>query len=311
MHAISIDVGGTTLKVGICAADGTLTHRRQVPTPGGVDVLIAEVALQTQILRDELHAAGDDADLVEPVGVVVPGIVDASTGMAVHSVNLGWRDVPMRDLLAASIGAPVAFGHDVSSGALAESRWGAGAQATTDTLFVAIGTGLSASLILNGSAYTGAGYVGELGHILVTDPATGDRVVLEQIASASAIARRYAALRPEFSLDRGSRGVLEELDAGDVHAQTILDQAVEVFGEVLAGTIGVLGPLQIVIGGGLSNAGAAFLEPVREALAQNLVVTPVPEVVPARLGSWSQCMGAGAMALDLAVELQYTGAIDR
>lgn len=305
MRAISIDVGGTTLKVGVCSADGVLTHKRQAPTAGGVDALVAQVAQQAHALRTELADEGDVSDLVEPVGVVVPGIVDARNGLAVHSVNLGWRDIPMRDLMATALGSPVAFGHDVSSGALAETRWGAGAGPgeTADTLFVAIGTGLSASLILNGTAFTGAGYVGELGHILVDDPADGSRTVLEQIASASAIARRFAALRPGFDVARGSFGVLEEVDSGDPHARAVVDQAVTVLAEALAGAICLTGPMRIIIGGGLSNAGEAFLDPLRTALAQNLVVTPVPPIEAAQLGSWSQCMGAGAMALDLAHDL--------
>lgn len=286
------------MKIGVCSADGVLTHQRQVATPRGVEALVAQVAQQARALRAELSES-DGADLAEPVGVVVPGIVDIHSGTAVHSVNLGWRDVPMRDLLTTAIGGPVAFGHDVAAGALAESRWGAGADPHSDTLFVAIGTGISATLILDGVAFSGGGYAGELGHLLVRDPANGERIVLEQIASAASIARRFAALRPNFDPDRGSRGVLEELQSGDPHARTVLDHAVVVLADALAGAICLTGPLQIVIGGGLSNAGAAFLDPLRRALAENLVVTPVPVVEPARLGSWSQCMGAGAQALDL------------
>ncbi|MGH8966485.1 MAG: ROK family protein, partial [Actinomycetes bacterium] len=126
-----VDVGGTTFKVGVLDDTGELTDPRQIPTPAprspdGHEVLAAITAAIEDVRAD--HAIG-------AVGVVVPGIVDEDTGTAVWSENLGWRDVPFRTQVEAAIGLPVAFGHDVRAGAIAEARLGA-ARGGRDSVFL-------------------------------------------------------------------------------------------------------------------------------------------------------------------------------
>lgn len=296
--ALGIDVGGTTTKVCLCDESGTRLASTTVPTPRQVDALADVVAEQVSWGRE--HGPALDA-----VGVVVPGIVDETSGTAVLSVNLGWRHVPLRDLLAAAAGVPVVFGHDVRAGALAEARWGAGAR---DMLYVPIGTGIAAAVVLDGRPVVSGGYAGELGQALVTDPATGRAVTMETVASAAAIARRYAERSGDVAADGGAhrghaasggaRLVLERAAAGDVLAKEVFDRAIAALAGVLAISVTALGPLRIVLGGGLAEAGELLSTAVRDAVADRLVITPPPEVVTARLGPWSQALGAAAMALD-------------
>src|SRR4051794_24961023 len=157
----AIDVGGTLLKGGHVGPDGTLTHSARTPTgrEAGPDAAVAAIL----DFAAELAAAGP----VAAIGVAVPGVVDEVTGTAVFSANIGWRDVPLRRLLAERTGLPVWFGQDVRAGALAEGRSGAGAGAT-DFLFMPIGTGIGGAMVLGGVAYPGAaGLAGEIGHIVV------------------------------------------------------------------------------------------------------------------------------------------------
>lgn len=100
--------------------------------------------------------------------MAVPGIVDAERGIALYAANLGWRDLPLRDLLAARLGGvPVALGHDVRTGGLAEGRIGAG-KGSDRFFFVPLGTGIAGAIGIDGAIEAGAhGYAGEIGHVVV------------------------------------------------------------------------------------------------------------------------------------------------
>lgn len=329
MRAIGVDVGGTTIKIGVCHPDGTLTHARQVPTPRGVGALVALVAEEVARLRAEIDAessAQSPADaalpLVSTVAVVVPGIVDERTGTAQLSVNLDWRDVPMRALLTEAIGGPVVFGHDVRAGALAEARVGAG-RGADDLLFIPLGTGIAGALVLGGAAFTGRPWAGELGQVLVPDPAGGAAVTLERVASAAAVARRYLelvqderrpsrgvsplqgaalggqAVAPASESPGGSRMVFDRARTGDEVARAVIAEAVRALAEALATVVAVLGPLRIVVGGGMAAAGEELLAPLRRAVAIRLDLGQLPEIVPTGCGPWAGCIGAGLMALDV------------
>ncbi|MFF2198648.1 ROK family protein, partial [Streptomyces sp. NPDC058157] len=140
-HVIALDVGGTGMKAALIAGDGTLLHeaRRATGRERGADAVVETIldfaAELLDLGRDRFAAAASAA------GVAVPGIVDAERGIAVYAANLGWRDVPLRELLAARLGGvPVALGHDVRTGGLAEGSIGAG-RGTDRFLFVTLGTG--------------------------------------------------------------------------------------------------------------------------------------------------------------------------
>ncbi len=292
VRALGIDVGGTTIKV--CVADdaGNRLASTTVPTPRTVDGLVTTVAEQVAWGRRE-------AAELAGIGVVVPGIVDDETGTAVLSVNLGWRDVPMRRLISEAVGEDVAFGHDVRAGATAEARWGAG---SPDMLYVPIGTGIAAAVVLGGRPVVTGGYAGEIGQVLVADPATGRPVPLETVSSAASIARRDAERRSagtvtDADLQGGARAVVERVRDGDPVARQVFTEAVGTLAEVLATTIGALGPVRIVVGGGLVGAGPLLLDALREEIGRRLVVAPVPQITAATLGSWSQALGAAAMGM--------------
>lgn len=166
--------------------------------------------------------------------------------------------------------------------------------------YVPVGTGIAAAVVLAGVPVVTGGYAGEIGQVLVTDPATGERVRMESVASAAAIARRDAERRGTDDDGGGARAVVERARAGDERARQVLAEAVAVLADVLATTVGALGPVRTVIGGGLAGAGELLLGALREELAARLLVAPVPEVVGATLGPWSQALGAAALAMDAA-----------
>ncbi|MGW7118050.1 ROK family protein, partial [Streptomyces xanthophaeus] len=122
-HVIALDVGGTGMKAALVAADGTLLHeaRRATGRERGPDAVVETILdFAAELLDTGRERFGVAASAA---GVAVPGIVDAENGIAVYAANLGWRDVAMRELLSRRLGGiPVALGHDVRTGGLAEGR---------------------------------------------------------------------------------------------------------------------------------------------------------------------------------------------
>lgn len=205
---------------------------------------------------DELSAAATRTGFFPvAVGLVVPAVIDEAAGVAVLSANLGWRDVPLRGLLEERTGLPVAFGHDVRAGGLAEGELGA-ACGVRDFLFLALGTGVAGAVVLDGRPYSGDGYAGEIGHVVV-DPGgrecgCGARGCLETIASAAAIAAWYGQ-------GASAAGVAARPGAGETAAGAVWRHAVDALADALAMYVSVLAAELIVVGGGLSQAGEQLL----------------------------------------------------
>jgi len=294
----ALDVGGTTIKGGLVDHDGSVMVRLRRPTPphgnGPGEVLATILAT-----IDELAGAGPASASVRAVGLVVTGIVDERRGMAVHSENVGWRNVPVRSLVERATGLPVGFGHDVRAGTLAEWRMGAG-RGLEDLVFVPVGTGVSAGIVLQGRLITGGGYAGEIGHLDVGhgEPCTcGGRGCVEALASAAAIARRYAAVsgRPVA----GAREVAERMVAGDPAARRVWDDATGALALALAWTSVVVAPQAILLGGGLARSGGLLLEPLAQALGRHLGVVRRPRLLPATLEDDAGLLGAALLAWEV------------
>ncbi|WP_433827522.1 ROK family protein [Actinoplanes sp. CA-015351] len=302
---VALDVGGTGMKCALVRPDGTVHHEERHPTraergPAAVTENILEIA--------ESLAGKARADGLTPVaaGIAVPGVVDEVTGVAVWSSNVGFRDVPLRDLARQRLGMPAALGHDVRVGALAEARLGAG-RGRRHVLFVAIGTGIAAGLVVDGSGYSGAhGAAGELGHVVVRPGGTpcgcGLRGCLEAETSAKSIGRKYAELSGEpgaTAFDVATRAA-----AGEELARKVWQDAVEALADGLLTAQALYDVGVIVLGGGLAEAGDDLLQPVRAALAQRVTFHRPPEIVRAELGDTAGCLGAALLALDTLEEAQ-------
>jgi glucokinase len=283
---VAVDVGGTSIKAALVDEDGRVLRRFAVPTPGS-DAVVEAVLDAIRRMTEPGVAA---------VGVVVPGVVDVSAGVARYSVNLGWRDVPLRDLLAAEIALPVALGHDVAAAGLAEYTLGAG-RGVGNCLIVAVGTGIAAVPVVNGRPVAGAtGIVGEIGHVPVYadgEPCTcGQLGCTEAYASAAAIARRYAA---RSGVARTAEQIAAVLDS-DTIAQQVWCEAADALGLALASYTLLLDPALVVFVGGLAGAGAALRDPVQEALARRLVWRPAPTVEVSPLAGDAGLVGAALLA---------------
>ncbi|MGH3358577.1 MAG: ROK family protein, partial [Nocardioidaceae bacterium] len=275
-----------------------IRHQVRAPTPHGVTVSDAldRIAEHLRSLIVTATALGLD---VAAVCVAVPGIVDDARGVARHAANLGWRDVPVAQDLSSRLDREVIVTHDVRAGGLAESRAGASA-GVRDSLFVAVGTGVSAALIVDGSPVLAGGHAGEIGHLKVRGAVTacvcGDTGCLETVASASAIARSYGELGGTQVV--GAVQVADRVRAGDPLAEAVWARAIDALGDVLAPCAAVLGSQVVVVGGGLARAGQLLLEPLTDRITANTGAgaRPPPRVVAAALGDAAGCLGAAMLA---------------
>jgi glucokinase len=238
---------------------------------------------------------------VDAVGLAIPGIVDDAAGIAEFSVAPTWSDLPLRELMTARLGGvPVALGHDVRLGGLAEGRIGAAA-GSGDYLFLALGTGVGGMLCLDGRPRLGPHHrAGELGHIVVEPDGAlcgcGQRGCLETLASATGITRLYREAGGEAV---SARRVAQLEAAGDARAAAVWSTAVDALATGIVCAVTVLDLELIVLGGGVARAGRRLFAPLRERLAQRLTFQSVPRIVAARLGDEAAVAGAALLAHDL------------
>lgn len=290
----ALDVGGTSIKAGLVTQQGVVLREARRPT-GAEDGPEAAVERIIAFATDLV-----DSDHVRAIGIGVPGVVDGAAGIARYAANLGWRDVPFVRLLSDRLGLPVALGHDVRLGALAEAVLGAGT-GSESVYFVAIGTGIAAGMVSGGRVDNGAsGQAGEVGHLVVRPGGPlcgcGNHGCLESIASASRIGRAYTDLT---GVTASARDVVDLLPTGDAAAQQVWDSAIEALADALAAVTILQDPGMIVIGGGLSLAGRILTEPLAVAMAQRLTFRSPPPIAVTELGDRAGLAGAALLAWDL------------
>lgn len=291
----ALDVGGTTVKAALLdeQLEPQATLRAETARSADGTALAEQVA---DIVTRLSEQAGTDAPAA--VGVVVPGIVDEKTRICHFSANLDWREVHFGELLETRLGLPVAFGHDVTAGGIAEFRVGAG-QGCENAAFIPVGTGIAAALLLEGRIHRAHGLAGEVGHIDVGHAikcGCGAVGCLEAISSAAAIARRYTERTGRAA--EGAREVVEAARHGDEAAVAVVQDALDGLGHGIRTLLTLLGPEVIVLGGGLFTASDYVLQPVHDWLASHLTFQRMPELRIAKLGDEAGRLGAGLLALD-------------
>lgn len=292
LSLLGIDVGGTTVKARLVDMSGgtfgaTLGEWRR-PTPVGDHSGVAT----TKLIAD-LFALASSISLVSAMGIAVPGVVDENSGQCKHAVNLGWNDLPLRDMIARCVNVPLAFGQDVRAGALAEGTVGAAADHPGIWVFIPVGTGIAGALGRGGEIVPFHEWDGEIGQTLINSGRNAGLRV-EQVASASAVAR--ATGQPN------AYAVAELVRARDPLANAVWDEAINVLAEALGGVVESTGADLIVVGGGLSESGTLLLAPLEATIRLRLPVGTPLALRRASLGDTSAVIGALIMAKRILVE---------
>lgn len=312
-HTIGIDLGGTNLKGGVCDERGALLVRHSIETQaaGGPDHVIARMAgLVDELIRRAGLARAD----VAGVGIGAPGPMSHARGVIYRAPNLpGFVDVPLRDRLAAATGLPTVLENDANAAAFGEYTAGAGRD-VRDMVMLTLGTGIGGGVVLDGRLWRGRfDNAGEIGHTIVVPGGRacpcGQRGCLERYASAAAVAERLGEavrdgadsalagrVRAGEALD--ARDVRAARAAGDGLADRIWDETCFYLALAVVNIQHTLNPELVVFAGGLINAGAELLEPVRahyDRLSWK-IAPDAPRIALARLGTDAGTIGAAVLA---------------
>lgn len=309
-YVFGVDVGGTTVKLGLFDISGNLLDKWEIPTrteDGGKNIL-PDIAADIKAKMAQKNIVKDD---VAGVGVGVPGPVDGN-GIVHKAVNLGWGQFNLKEELTGLLdGMRVEGGNDANVAALGE-MWKGGGQGHKNLVAVTLGTGAGGGVIINGEIMTGAtGAGGEIGHIHVEDNETercgcGNYGCLEEYASATGIVR--IANRTLKSSDKDSilrsgeisaKAVFDAVKAGDELAIEIAGIFGDYLGKGLGIIAGVINPEIFVIGGGVSKAGEVLFDYIKPAFEKTVFHGCRDTIFAlATLGNDAGIYGAAKMVLD-------------
>jgi glucokinase len=315
-HVVGVDIGGTNIVVGTVAEDGSAVHGiESVPTvpEDGPEAVLGRIArLVRQSIAEAERSAGVARERIVGVGIGSPGPLDRERGLVLVTPNLGWRNLPLRDLVSEAVGLPATLDNDANCAIYGE-WWVGAARGARYVVGLTIGTGIGGGIVIDGQIYHGASDVaGEIGH--TTIDSTGRRCkcgnygCLEAYASGPAIAAR--ALE---GIESGVDTRLPELVGGDITkitAQTVYEAAksddefalevvrdtAKFLGAGVANLVNIFNPDTVVIAGGVTMAGDPLFVPLRAEVKRRAFKPAVERcrIVPGELPGTAGVLGAAA-----------------
>jgi predicted NBD/HSP70 family sugar kinase len=291
----AVDLGATNVRVAIANSDGEIEARRHFPTPSGSpeDALGKISRTIDDLVRGVWIGARVDA-----MGVVLPGLVDPDAGLVASIANMpGWDDVPLGRILAGDTGRVVAMENDANAAAVGEG-WTGAARGLRHHVFIALGTGIGAGVVIDGKLHRGAHFLGgEVAYFSMTREqvrAGGWTSNLEALVGGRAAEAKVQAL---FGERAKTSELFEGAETGHPEASGWLRETQEYLAMAVVDVCALLDPELVVFGGGVIAAqGERLLGPVRELVHRN---TPVrTKIVISELGEDAQLVGAVKLALD-------------
>src|SRR5690625_4727224 len=270
---LGIDIGGTTVKIGMVDHEGEIIHKWEIPTTIGSQSHLLVHHIWQSVL-DYADSFSLKTTQLKGIGIGAPGFIDNKTGIVHEAVNIGWKNYHLADEFKKISGLPIFVENDANVAALGEN-WIGGGNHAKHLIAVTLGTGVGGGIIIDGSIVTGeSGTAGEIGHLTIDrhgyDCNCGRKGCLETITSATGIVNQamdLIASNPKsklanFYMEQGSitaKDVFTLADTGDSLSQVIIDYTADVLGRALANTAIITNPSIILIGGGVSKAGDPFI----------------------------------------------------
>lgn len=310
-YCFGIDVGGTSVKLGLFTTQGELLEKWEIPTrkENAGAMILSDIAASVSKKMEEKDINKDD---VAGAGIGVPGPT-MDNGYVSVCVNLGWKDKNPAEELSGMLGIPVKAGNDANVAALGE-MWRGGGEGFTDVCLLTLGTGVGGGIIMNGKiAPSHRGIGGELGHISLNPDEEeacncGNHGCLEQYASATGVVRTAKRLLASSDMQSQLRE-LETVTAKDVfdaakNGDELAAEAVELLGKYLGQTLSAVAltvdPDIFVIGGGVSKAGQILIDVIMKYYRKFTVIAgdSLSPVVLAKLGNDAGIYGAARMVLE-------------
>ena len=307
-YCFGVDIGGTTVKLGLFTTEGEIVDKWEIKTrtENQGEAVLPDIAAA---LNEKLEEKQIPKDEVEGIGVGVPAPVD-SEGVVQNTANLGWRYKEVKREMEELSGMKAEIGNDANVAALGEMWLGAG-KGRKNIIMVTLGTGVGGGIIIDGKPLVGAhGAGGEIGHLCVNYEETdhcgcGNTGCLEQYASATGITR-LANIRlakdDKASVLRGqevsAKTVFDAVKADDEVAKEIAEEFGKYLGHAMANLAAVADPSAIVIGGGVSKAGEVLLQYVEKNFKEKaFFANKDTEFVLATLGNDAGICGAAKLIL--------------
>lgn len=310
MYAYGVDVGGTSIKIGIAEVDGTQINilrkfELNTNTENNGEAILKDIV---NAINKDMIDGGLSKDMIAGIGIGVPGPV-LPDGTVNKCINLGWGVFNVEQELSSLSGFRVNAGNDANVAALGEMVAGAG-RGYEDLVMITLGTGIGGGIVLGGRIFKGStGAGGEIGHMHVNDDEPeackcGNYGCLEQYASAPGIVRLY-----ENKIGKGGmmslagmtgftcKDVFNNAKSGNGKAIAAIDDAAEYLGKALANVAAVINPQIFVIGGGVMNGGDSLLNKVKEYFRKYAFhACRKAEIVEAQLGNDAGIYGACFLA---------------
>ncbi len=272
-YIFGVDLGGTSVKLGLFDKDGKLIEKWEIPTRKEENgKYILEDIAQTILKKAKEKKISEE---IIGIGIGVPGPV-REDGVVKGCVNIGWEEINVTEELEKKTGYPVKAGNDANVAALGE-LWQGGGKGFQNLVMVTLGTGVGGGIILNGKILAGVnGAAGEIGHMPVVYEETeycncGKKGCLEQVASASGIVKEMKKILASSTKDSvlrdqqiSAKAVFDAIKEKDELAQEAGERLGKYLGIALAHITAVIDPEIIVIGGGVSKAGDVLLELIQK-----------------------------------------------
>jgi glucokinase len=311
MAVIGIDLGGTKLALALFTEDGALLARRGAPLAGRTGAEVgALIVVELQAL---LATTSGSADAVRAVGIGVPGIYRSATG-SVWAPNIpGWDDYPLRDEVAAALGASATAGRTAAPLVIVDSdraccilgeTWCGSARGARNAIFITVGTGIGAGIMVDGVVLRGArdiaGAIGWLALDREYRAGYADMGCFEYHAAGPGLVRVArdvggAAVPPGLT----TAALFDAYDAGDAVARRVIDDAVVYWGMAVANLVSTFDPDVIIFGGGVFGPATRFLDRIRDEAARwaQPISMPHVRIAASALGGDAVLYGAGHLAL--------------
>lgn len=304
-YVVGVDIGGTNLRLALADMDGVVVGKWSYSIVGvnGVDAVMSLICDGVERLLREVSAP---RHTLKSIAVGAPGITDVNEGIVIAtSYLMGWRDVPLRALLENAFHVPAAIDNDVNLAAIGES-WAGAAKGTRDFVFLAIGTGIGAGIVLNGHPFHGENWAaGEIGYMLIpgtpeTPCERGKPGALESMIGGEGIRTQWQSLwsadGTTLPKDLTATQIFDHALAGDSLAQTILRQSARLLSLAIYNMSLVLNCPLFVLGGSVGT------HPELCTATQNMLelwnMRRQPQLTRSALGADAQLMGALRLALD-------------
>lgn len=311
-YCFGIDVGGTTVKVGLFETEGVLVEKWEIPTrtENFGENILGDIC---DSLDAKLAEKGIGLDEIEGLGIGLPGPV-LDDGTVLQCVNLGWGTFNVAEKLSQMFhDFKVKAGNDANVAALGEA-WKGGGKDYDDIVMITLGTGVGGGVIIGGKILTGYnGGAGEIGHMHVEDEEKeqcncGRKGCLEQYTSATGVvrlAKRYMAASDketkmrEFGDNITSKDVFDLAKTGDIGAVEVVAQMGNYLGKSMSSIAAVINPQAFIIGGGVSKAGQYLIDAVKDVYRETCFAACGDAAVHlAELGNDAGMYGAAALVVN-------------